>query len=424
MQRIGQMGERINRFLASMHQSLGVFSAVSLRYFFQPQFDGGRIRLFLIGRSCGQDLWQATDGIRRFREIVKLNFPNEYRLIDHQELDEQSEIFRKVLFLDGVRSTAELLKPEDILTSWHKPEHCGFSFYYVPKFFEPAPNDMIDFCRSMMRETSGREAIVDICLIPTPEITEVERSHLGQWKSICDQWGRSFEQTVAGGLFSEPTRYKFEADPHAQEAKKAYDELLQRYGNAQHRNFLSAIRALWWEIEPPTAILESLASQALAAGNNPQTVVINQTDPSFQKAVNAARYCSVSPAVCRNDIWQLEESPETIRRLHRMVDLKEISGFFRLPIAGRDGCPGFESDEGFGKAENHADARSGKSEPRNLARKFCRRRKFYAKTGKDRTKGFNQTLSDRRDAGIGQNDAVFFNSQTALGNLRNSVHRA
>lgn len=350
-QRTAQMGERINKFLDAIYRTLGAFSAVSLRYFVQPQIGDGQIRLFLIGRSCGPDLREAAKGTDEFREVVRRNFPSEYRLIERNNLDENDVVLKKVLYLEDVRSIAELLKPEQLLTAWHKPEHCGFSFYYVPRFFEPAANDMVDFCRSLMRDAGDREAIVDICLVPTGEITEYERMHLGDWKNVCDRWGRSFEEEIGGGLFSEPVRYKFAADPHAQETRKVYDELLQRYGTAQHNYFLYSIRALWWQDEPPISIVDSLASYALSPGNNPQTFAVSSDHPAFTKAVNAARFLSVTPTVCRNDIWDLDEAPETIRRLHRMVDLKEISGFFRMPIAGRDGCPGFLTDEGFGKLD-------------------------------------------------------------------------
>jgi hypothetical protein len=52
----------------------------------------------------------------------------------------------------------------------------------------------------------------------------------------------------------------------------------------------------------------------------------------------------VTPAVCNDDIWRNPAELETLRRLHRMVDVKEASGFFRFPIAGRNGCPGIPTD--------------------------------------------------------------------------------
>lgn len=345
--RIAQMGERMNKFLASL-SDLGPFCAVSLRYFFQPQANNdGKIRLFLIGRSFGQTQARAEEGIKNFRDTVQRTFPHEYGFIDYQNLDANSEVFRKALNLENVQSVAELLKPEQLLPTWHEPQHIGFSQYYAPKFFEAAPNDMIDFCRALMRETGGREAIVDICLVPACPLTEVERLELNKWKSVCEQLGRGFEREISGGLYSEPQKIKFDADPHAQEIRKDYEKLIERYGNAQNKYFLYAVRAFWQHYEPPREILNSLASFALSAQNAPQISSIYSSYPHFSRAVNAARFCYISPSVCRQDIWESEERLETIRRLHRLVDLKEISGFFRFPIAGREGCPGMETDTGF-----------------------------------------------------------------------------
>lgn len=354
-QRIAQMGERINKFLGTLHD-LGPFCAVSLRYFFQPQANGdGKIRLFLIGRSFGQNSYVAEQGISKFRRSVERTFPHEYSFDDLQNLQPSNEILRKVLFLEGVQSIAELLKPEQTVEAWHEPQYAGFSKYYLPRFFEPSANDMIEFCRALIHETRGREAVVDVCLVPAAPLTEYERLELDRWRKICQKYERDFEveHEIPGGLYSQPQKLKvkFDADPRARETGQAYEKLLERYGSAQNRYFLYAVRALWWHDEPPREIINSLASFALAAQNAPQPVSIRREFPHFQKALNAARFCFVSPTVCRGDIWESEERLETIRRLHRLADLKEISGFFRFPIAGHEGCPGIETDTGFQQSQ-------------------------------------------------------------------------
>ncbi|MCW3052572.1 MAG: hypothetical protein JWN14_1742, partial [Chthonomonadales bacterium] len=48
--------------------------------------------------------------------------------------------------------------------------------------------------------------------------------------------------------------------------------------------------------------------------------------------------------------------PETLRRIHRMADLREITGFFRLPIPGRDGCPGIALDSGLSTSSGNVGA--------------------------------------------------------------------
>jgi hypothetical protein len=345
--RIGQMGDRINRFLVSL-SDLGEGFSVSLRFFYQPQPGGvGRIRLFIVGRGFGKDSNQATKVSGEFSDLVSRSFPDEYKRIALPDTPENHQIYEKVVDLRGVQSIAELLKPEQILPTWHDPELLGFSRYYSPKFFEAAGNDMVEFCRSLSRESMGREVMVDICLVPTPPLTEQERLELNRWKSLTEQLSRGFEREIPGGLYSKTQKIKFDPDPHAREIQREYEKLMERYGNPQNRYFLYGIRALWWDPQPPREIVNALSTFALAPQNSPFIVPIDTHSPEFPKALNAIRGCYISPAVCRKEIWGSEERLETIRRLHRMADLKEISGFFRLPIAGHDGCPGMPLDTGF-----------------------------------------------------------------------------
>lgn len=212
---------------------------------------------------------------------------------------------------------------------------------------------MVEFCRALTNDTYGRSVIVDICLVPSANglpighLTQSERTELGRWMSICERWGRDQRRQVPGGLYSKSATIEIAADPHATEARRAYEELLKRYGNPQSLCFLYAFRALWQEENPPVEVATALASCATAPGSVPHPYAIDRHHPAFQRALNAARYCYVTPAVCREQIWQHPEAPETLRRLHRMIDVKEASSFFRLPIPGRDGCPGIPLDAGF-----------------------------------------------------------------------------
>jgi len=356
-QRTARIGQRQNQFLSALH-SLGPLSAFSLRYFYSKPKEGeGRIRLFLIGRCYGRTELEATRGTRQFRETIQRTFPTEYRLVDLQGRNGDSQIVRDVLSLDGIRSIAEILKPEQIIRAHHEPPWCDFSFYYFPKSFETTENDMIEFCRALTNDAYGREVIVDICLVPTSPglpigpLTQSERTELGRWTAVCERWGRDQRRQLPGGLYSKPTSIEVAADPHAPEARKAYEELLKRYGNPQTLCFLYSFRALWRQEDAPIKVATALASFATSSGSVPHPYAIDGNHPAFQRALNAARYCYVTPAVCREEIWQHPEAPETLRRLHRMVDLKEASSFFRLPIPGRDGCPGIPLDTGFYKEE-------------------------------------------------------------------------
>jgi hypothetical protein len=344
-QRIKRVGERQNQFLAALH-SLGPHFAISLRYFYRRPAQGeGRIRLFLIGRSYGTTESEAVRGVHRFRELLQRTFPSEYRLIDLQTKDK--EVTDGILSLSGVTSIAEIIKPEQVFPAWHDPAICGFSFYYFPMPFASTDNDMVEFCHALINDMHCRAVVVDICLIPTVPLTDIERTELETWVRLCERWSRDQRIQVGGGLYSQPTTIEIVADPYAQEARKAYNDLLQRYGSPQSRCFLYAFRALWAEDAPPEHVASALASFALAPNSGYQLCLISRHHPAFQRALNAARFCYVTPAVCNERIWQYPESPETLRRLHRMVDVKEAAGFFRLPIAGRHGCPGIPLDTGL-----------------------------------------------------------------------------
>lgn len=352
-QRTARVGQRQGQFLAALH-ALGPLSAFSLRYKYEkPEQGEGRIRLFLIGRSYGRTETEATRGTRRFRETIQRTFPAEYRLMDLQGHNGDSQIVKDILSLDDMRSIAEILKPEQTIEAHHEPQLCGFSFYYFPKSFETTENDMIEFCRALTNDTQGRSVVVDMCLVPTDPglpigpLTQSERAELGRWMTVCERWGRDQRKQLPGGLYSKPTSIEIAADPHAPEARRAYEDLLKRYGNPQTLCFLYSFRALWQEDDAPIEVITALASYATASGSAPRPYAVDNNHPAFKRALNAVRYCYVTPAVCREKIWQHPEAPETMRRLHRMIDLKEASSFFRLPIPGRDGCPGIPLDTGF-----------------------------------------------------------------------------
>ncbi len=347
--RIAEMSRKFEQLLGALH-SLGYFSGFSLRFCYEPDAAGGSVRAFLIGRAFGSDQQAAFAGLDNFREAVRRSFPSEYPLVEVPPpvpgTKEAAEIER-IIKLEGIRSIAEILKPEQVLPAWHAPEFCGFTSYYMTRSFESnAANDMTDLCRALMASSGQGPVVIDMCFVPAFPLTEIEKDNLSQWQNTCEIWGRSRTEEFGGGLYSKPQRVEFAPDPNANEAKQSYAELHKRYGNAS-RCFLYSLRAMWWNDSPPAQIAAALASQALAPGSQPQTIVIYRDDPAFQRALNAAASCYVTPAVCNAGIWSRADAPETLRRLHRLVDMKEATGFFRLPIAGRDGCPGMRLDTGF-----------------------------------------------------------------------------
>lgn len=347
-QRIKRVSERQAQFLAALHK-LGAHFSVTLRYVYEREAldREGRIRLFLLGRCFGETEGAALSGIEHYREFMQRTFPAEYSMIDLPPYGPNSSVAEAVLNLDGISSITEILKPEQAVGAWHDPAVCGFSFHYHPLGFTlRESNDMVELCRALTRDGRARRAVVDLCLMPTATLTLVEQEVLKEWAIRCETWGRDQRRRVGGGLYSEPTNVEIEKDPYADRARQEYEKLLQRYGSAQTKCFVYAFRVMWDEVEPPHSVAAALASQVLA-NNDFQLCAVSSGQQAFAKALNAARFGYATPAICRADIWQHPEAPETLRRLHRLVDINEAAGFFRLPIPGRDGCPGFPLDTGL-----------------------------------------------------------------------------
>jgi len=341
-----RVGEEHDKFLAAFH-SLGPQFGLSLRYWLR-RLPGQepKIRLFLVGRSFGRTGEDAASGLGRFDELVDRSFPwAYYRLLRPGDLDPDAA--RAVLRMEDVLSLAEILKGEQRFAAWHDPALCGFPFYYFPIPFNPATNNMVEFCRALAQAGRGSSVVADLTLLPTGPITEVERAELGNWMKICERWGRDQRLPVPGGLYTDPRTIELAADPHAQEAAKAYRNLLDRYSGRHPKCFLYSFRILWDQAEPPERLAAALASQAVKKNAEYQICLLDRRHPAFDRALAAARWVYVSPAVCNDQIWSHQEAPETLRRLHRIVDLEEASGFFRLPIPGRNGCPGVSLDFGL-----------------------------------------------------------------------------
>lgn len=344
-QRVQRVGALQAQLLAGLYP-LGDRTAVSLRYAFErPPGQDGHIRLFLVLRVFGRTEAEAAAGLSRAREALERGFPREYPLVEHPAPDR--DLVAAVLSPHWPGALAEVLKPEQVVAAWHDPALCGFPFWYHPLPFQPAEHDMTGVCRALMEGPSSGPILVDLTLQPALPLTETERAEVTTWGTLAERWGRDQRLQRPGGLYSKPQAVEIAADPHAPEARKAYADLLARYGTPQGRPFLYAVRVLAPDAGTATSVANALAARALAPGGSHQLVTLTSGHPGWERAMNAVRLAYVTPAVCNEPLWQHPSAPETLRRLHRMADLKEVGGFFRLPIPGRDGCPGVPLDGGL-----------------------------------------------------------------------------
>jgi hypothetical protein len=358
--RVQRVAETQSQLLGALH-ALGPGFGFSLRYVCAPSPGGAaRVRLFLVGRSFDVTEAGAAQGALAFRQVVRASAPEGYRF---QEISPAED--GELLSLDAVTALVEIMKPEEVLPAWHDPALCGFPFYYLPRPFAPAENDMVAVCASLIDAAASRPVghpsprafapsedshgplMVDVTLVPASPLTPVERNEISLWESVCERWARDQKLKVGGGLYSGPTPVEIAADPNADTARKGYADLLSRYGSPHVRCFLYAVRVLSSAPLPADAVGAALAARALSPSCRPQFVALDTRHPAFARALNAARLSYVTPAVCNERFWTLPDAPETLRRLHRLAEVREVAAFFRLPIPGRDGCPGLPTDLGL-----------------------------------------------------------------------------
>jgi len=285
----------------------------------------------------------ALDTIERMRKMIIAVFPREYQLEEIPRSDSVSAL-DDIIELRDVASIVEVLKPEKLVQPWHDPAVCGFAIYYHPDAFLPADNSMVSVCSALIRGSVSR-VVVDVCIVPTGPMTEVEHEEARNWSALCERWSRDQRIEIQGGLYSRASTIEVSPDPAARDIGAVYDQILASYSGTD-RLFLYAIRIMSADIEPPVDLAVAVASAALAPGAGYYLCSMGPSDPVFTRALAAARNCSLSPAVCNKSIWKRNDAPETLRRLHRMANLHEVASFFRFPIPGRAGCPGVPTDAG------------------------------------------------------------------------------
>lgn len=347
--RIKRLGERQAGFLSTLHV-MGGDLAASFRHVLDRQTgqDGGRIRLFLVGRAFGRDRTQAEAGIRRFCELVASSFPREYYplLAVH---DSATLAAAGCGNLEGYRAIAEILKPEEKIPAHHQFQVCGFRYFYTTSPLTPLEHGGTELCRALLHQTAAQRVMVDCCLTPVPAMTEAEAAEAVHWTRLAERWSRDQRIQVGGGLYSEPVTLELAADPNARTVNEVLVKTRDRYSQAGARCFVYACRVLADSEETARTLAAAWASFAVQREAAVSILSCRSGQDAFPRAANAVRYLMASPSVYRSEIWEESDAPETIRRLHRMADVKELATYFRLPIPGSGGCPGVPVDDGFSR---------------------------------------------------------------------------
>ena len=219
---------------------------------------------------------------------------------------------------------SEIFKQEDT------PRAHILPYFYVAMRWRPQQdNTMEQLCRTMLRFEG--EAAVDLTLLPT-DFSPLEREWVnGQTQEMREQ--------LAGKRLTVAETYP--PLPYLQTPLENYQELLKSY--PQNRLFLTDLRVL--ASADPASVVQALI--ATATRSQPQIVTIEAPSQSFKSAICSAQDFTMTPDV-HPPLWDGSKLPWRAQRLHRLADLDEIAGFWRLPIPLTLGFPGFELDPGLG----------------------------------------------------------------------------
>lgn len=301
--------------------------------------DEKKIRLFVVVRISKTERITDKD-LNRLADQIRNMIPHEYNF--HRIFpDKHKRRWELALDITWANYCDEIFKNEDVLKANTLP------FFYISNLWQPVSNDMERICLSMLQ--ADTDAMVDIVLIPTSFNTE-ERD----W---VDMMVKRLKEAQMGERIYSKKDHKllkaFEPIPGLRSFTDNYDKLIKRYD--QSRLFLSAFRVFSSESQIEI-------TQALIAGSTRSKVQIKKLDTNdtlFTKQINAARNVDIVPKI-HTDFWDgnKDTRPFRAQRLHRLVDLEEVTSFWRFPIPGKAGFAGFDIDTGLNKFKNKSSNKS------------------------------------------------------------------
>lgn len=303
--------------------------------------DGQRLRLFLFVRvASGQALSEAE--LQALSDRVGRMFPPHYRLRPVALSSGRPEL-QAALNPDWATHGADIVKLSSTYSANTRP------FFYVNWLMAPqAMNDLAKTCTALLRFPG--QGLLDVTLTPAG-FDQVEREWLSRWTQLMRE-----AQTGERVLNDRgKTLEQYQPLPELKQPVENSETILKRYDHAQL--FLFACRV--YATADPALLVDAISANA--ASSKPQVLTYERGSRRFQASVDAAQVADIAPEV-HDPWWDDAEKPElrplAAQRLHRLADVDEISGFFRLPIPSDSSFPGFPLDTGFdGDGGGPADVR-------------------------------------------------------------------
>lgn len=331
--RFSKLGDRLDdrrqnvareqlQMLRELH-TLGPGAGCSLRIL----KEGQRLRLFVFIRIASSQTLSDPE-LQRLTDRVGRMFPPHYRFKPVSLSSSRPEL-QAALNADWATHGADIVKLSSAYSANTRP------FFYVNWLMTPQPmNDLAKTCAALLRFPG--QGLFDVTITPAG-FDQAEREWLSRWTQLMReaQTGERVLNDRGQALKQYPPL------PELKQPVENNETILKRYDHAQL--FLFACRV--YATTDPAPLVDALSANA--ASSKPQVLTYERGTRRFQASVDAARVADIAPEV--HDPWWDAQDPRPLaaQRLHRLADVDELSGLFRLPIPSDSSFPGFPLDTGF-----------------------------------------------------------------------------
>jgi hypothetical protein len=312
-------------FIHSLHLGAESRFAVELRFVFAPE--RRRIRIYLVGKTSGDDEDGASRQARQLWRHVDASFPHQlYPLRPISGGDEARRELQTLLELPGPGGTiAELRRHER-----HEHLEMGQSGYVVYPL-QGASEGLHRLFHILVRQELP--CVVAVALQPTELLAE-ERDLLGVIASACREQARRTEQLVTSSVEMVSIQAGDVADLYTQYLRRLQSPFLFRLsvaaGGELDSGLLSALLA---DCAHPFEVDERLVP------NRAGDFVIPGDPSQVQVARFNLRYIEFYDWTPR----LAEPKHSELQRLRQLADAEGAASLFRLPIPPIGGLPGIDS---------------------------------------------------------------------------------
>jgi len=280
-----------------------------------------RLNLYVICRITKTGMISKEDK-KRYSERIIATFPHEYAFetVDETVLEGSS------IAVDSswIKHCTEIFKNEEKYKSNYDDKYFYSSFLWAA-----VDNDMGLICRTMLR--SDAKSAIDITLTPTA------------FNSDEREWIDNHMKRLRSAQMGERVlTIQYDPIPGLKTPSDNYDTLLKRYDSS--RLFISSIKV--YGSEDSGEIVEALISGA--SRTKAQIIAYSPGSEGFDMLKNSYSTLDFYPEI-HPPYWDMRSKDLLFRaqRLHRIVDVEEISNFWRIPIPISGGFPGFDLDTGL-----------------------------------------------------------------------------